>query len=193
DVAHGLLELHVATGELRWLEEANRLARLAVDLFADEERGGFYMSAADAEPLVARKKDLEDQPTPSGNSMLAQVLLRLSRIYGDEELEKQAVGVFRLLHEAMGRVPLAFGHALAAFDFHFSAPREIAIVGPVHSPVARAALGPFQPNTVVAVGPSDDVPLLAGKGPVDGEPAVYVCARFACQAPVTDPADLVIA
>src|SRR5581483_10419956 len=73
DVANGLYELHVATGELRWLEEANRLARLAVELFADDERGGFFMTAHDAEQLVARKKDLDDNPVPSGNSMLAHV------------------------------------------------------------------------------------------------------------------------
>ena len=168
DVAYGLLELHVATGELRWLEEANRLARLAVEQFADGERGGFYLSPADGEKLVARKKDLEDQPTPSGNSMLALVLLELARIYGDEELERQAVGVFRLLHGAMARVPLAFGHALSALELHFSTPRELAIVGPVDSPVARAALEPFQPDTVVAVGPSEEVPLLAGKDLVEG-------------------------
>jgi uncharacterized protein len=190
DVASGFLELHVATGELRWLEEANRLGRLAVELFADIERGGFYLSPADGEELVARKKDLEDQPTPSGNSMLALVLLELSRIYGDEELERQAVGVFRLLHGAMARVPLAFGHALSALDLHFSTPRELAILGPVDSAVARAALEPFQPDTVVAVGPSEDVPLLAGKGLVDGKPAVYVCERFACLAPVTSPKQL---
>jgi uncharacterized protein len=83
-------------------------------------------------------------------------------------------------------VPLAFGHALAALELHFSPPREIAIVGPVDSPVARAALEPFQPNAVVAVGPAESVPLLAGKELVDGRPAVYVCERFACQAPVTD-------
>ena len=109
DIAHGLIELHVATGELRWLEEANRLARLAVELFADEERGGFFMAARDAEQLVARKKDLDDNPVPSGNSMLAHVLLRLARIYGDDELERRAVGVLRLVHSALSRVPSAFG------------------------------------------------------------------------------------
>ena len=190
DAAHGLLELHVATGELRWLQEANRLSRLAVELFADDERGGFFLSPADGEELVARKKDLEDHPTPSGNSMLASVLLRLARIYGDDELERRAVGVFRLVHGAVTRAPSAFGHALTALDLHFSPPRELAIVGPVDSPVARAALEPFQPNTVVAVGPSDEVPLLAGKTLVDDQPAVYVCERFACQAPVTDPTAL---
>jgi uncharacterized protein YyaL (SSP411 family) len=188
DVARGLYELHTATGELRWLEEANRLARLAVELFADEERGGFYLTPVDGERLVARKKDFDDHPTPSGNSMLAEVLLRLSRIYGDDELERQAVGVFRLLRSALVRVPSAFGHALCALDLHLSAHRELAIVGPADSEIARAALAGFDPNAVVAFGPAEGVPLLEGKGLVGGRPALYVCERFACQAPVTDPA-----
>jgi uncharacterized protein YyaL (SSP411 family) len=188
NVAHGLLELHVASGEPRWLEEANRLARLAVELFSDEEHGGFFLSPADGERLVARKKDFDDHPIPSGNSMLAHVLLRLARIYGDDELERQGVGVFRLIRETLPRAPSAFGWALCALDLHFAPPRELAILGPPDTDVARAALAPFDPNTVVAVGPSEDVPLLAGKGLVGGKPAVYVCERFACRAPVTDPA-----
>jgi uncharacterized protein len=190
DVAHGLYELHVATGELRWLEEANRLARLAVDLFADDERGGFFMTARDAEELVARKKDLDDNPVPSGNSMLAYVLLRLARIYGDDELERRAVGVLRLLHGGLTRAPTAFGWALCALDLYLSPPRELAILGSADDEVARAALAPFDPNAVVAFGPSEDVPLLAGKTRVDRLPTLYVCERFACQAPVTDPAAL---
>jgi uncharacterized protein YyaL (SSP411 family) len=186
DVVHGLYELHVATGELRFLEEANRLARLAVELFADDERGGFFLTPAHGERLIARQKSFDDHPTPSGNSMLAFDLLRLARIYGDDELERRAVGVLRLLGGALGRVPHAFGHALSALDLYLSPPRELAIVGSVESEVARAALEPFQPNAVVAVGPAESVPLLAGKELVDGRPAVYVCERFACQAPVTD-------
>ena len=190
DVAHGLIELHVATGDLRWLTEANRLARLAVYLFADDERGGFFMTARDAEQLVARKKDLDDNPVPSGNSMLAHVLLRLSRIYGDDELEQRAVGVLRLLHRNLARVPSAFGWALCALDLYLSPPRELAIVGSPEDDVARAALAPFDPNTVVAFGPSEDVPLLADKARVGGKPTLYVCERFACQAPIVDPAQV---
>ncbi|HEX9416897.1 MAG TPA: thioredoxin domain-containing protein [Gaiellaceae bacterium] len=190
DVANGLYELHVATGELRWLREARRLALLAVDLFADEERGGFFLSPADAEQLVARKKDFDDHPSPSGNSMLAYVLLRLARIYGDDELERRAVAVFRLIHPVFARAPSAVGHALCALDLHFSPPKEIAVAGNPRDEIARAALAPFEPNAVVAFGPAEDVPLLAGKDYVDGRPAVYVCERFACRAPVTDPAGL---
>jgi uncharacterized protein YyaL (SSP411 family) len=190
DVAHGLYELHVATGELRWLHESRRLALLAVDLFADEERGGFYLTPADGEEMVARQKDLDDNPTPSGNSMLAFVLLRLARIWGDGELERRATGVLRLVRDSVPRAPSAFGWALCALDLRLSPPQEVAIVGDPRSDVARAALQRFDPNAVVAFGPAEDVPLLEGKTLVDGRPAVYVCEGFACRAPVTEPSAL---
>jgi uncharacterized protein YyaL (SSP411 family) len=190
NVAHGLYELHVATGDLRWLRESRRIALAAVELFGDPERGGFFLTPADGEQLVARQKAFDDNPTPSGSSMLAFVLLRLTRIWGDDELERQALGALRLVRDLLPRAPQAFGWALCALDLHLSPPRELAIVGGPDSEVARAALNGFDPNAVVAFGPADDIPLLEGKALVDGRPAVYVCERFACQAPVTDPAEL---
>jgi uncharacterized protein YyaL (SSP411 family) len=192
NVAHALLELHVATGELLWLEEARRLALLAIELFADDEHGGFFMAPADGEQLVVRAKDLDDNPIPSGSSMLAYVLIRLARIYGDEELERHAVSVLRLSRDVMARAPTGFGWALTTLALHFAPPREIAIVGSPGDAVARVALASYDPTAVVAFGPSEDVPLLAGKGLVDGKPAVYVCERFACRAPVTDPEALAL-
>ena len=118
--------------------------------------------------------------------MLAHVLLRLARLYGDDELERRAVSVFRLLRPALERAPSAFGWALCALQLWLSPPRELAIVGDVEADVARAALAPWEPETVVAVGPSDAIPLLAGKDLIDGRTAVYLCERFACQLPVTD-------
>jgi uncharacterized protein YyaL (SSP411 family) len=190
NVAHGLLELHVGTGDVRWLLEARRIVDVAIDLFADDERGGFYLAPRDGEALATRTKDLDDDPIPSGNSMLASVLLRLGRIWGDDALAARGERVLRLLAPAMERVPRAFSWALCAAALHLSPPREIAVAGDVRADVARAALAAFTPETVVAVGPSDDVPLLAGKGLVDGETAVYVCERFACRAPVTRAEDL---
>jgi uncharacterized protein YyaL (SSP411 family) len=190
NVAHGLLELHVATGDATWLLEARRIVERAVELFADDDRGGFFLAPRDGEALAARSKDLDDEPTPSGNSMMAALLLRLGRIWGDDGMIERGEGVLRLLAPAMERVPRPFSWALCALDLHLSPPRELAIVGDVRSDVARAALAPFDPRSVVAVGPSDDVPLLAGKGLVDGDAAVYVCERFACRAPATRPADL---
>ncbi|MFZ0341806.1 MAG: hypothetical protein WAL31_05675, partial [Gaiellaceae bacterium] len=142
------------------------------------------------EQLVARQKAFDDNPTPSGSSMLAFVLLRLARIWGDDELERTAVGALRLVRDLLPRAPAAFGWALCAVDLHLSQPRELAIVGDPQADVARAALRGFDPNAVAAFGPAEDVPLLAGKTLVDGRPAVYVCERFACRAPVTDASEL---
>jgi uncharacterized protein len=94
------------------------------------------------------------------------------------------------VREALERAPASFGWALVALDLYLSPPRELAIAGPVEAEVARVALAPWQPRTVVAVGPAAGVPLLEGKGLVGGAPAVYLCERFACSAPVTDPAAL---
>jgi uncharacterized protein YyaL (SSP411 family) len=117
--------------------------------------------------------------------MLAYVLLRLARLWADPELERRAVGVFRFVAPHVARAPSAFGHALCALDLHFSAPREIAVIGEPGADVARRELAGFDPNAVVAFGPSDEVPLLKGKNFVDGRPAVYICENFACQSPVT--------
>jgi uncharacterized protein len=185
NVAHGLYELHVATGDLRWLREAHLLTLRAVELFADGERGGFFMTPAGGEELVARKKDFDDHPTPSGNSMLAFVLLRLARIWGDDELERRAAGVFRLLAPLLTRAPSAFGWTLAALDLYLSAPRELALLASPDDELARTALRNLDPNAVVAFGPDDEIPLLAGKTRVDGKPTLYECERFVCRAPVT--------
>jgi uncharacterized protein YyaL (SSP411 family) len=113
-----------------------------------------------------------------------------ARLLGEVQLEERAASVLRLIAGPMTRAPSAFGWGLVALDLHLSPRREIAIVGPADSPVARAALARWEPHSVVAFGPDDDVPLLAGKDFVHGRPAVYLCERFACRAPVTEPADL---
>jgi len=190
DVAYGLMELHVASGDPRWLREAHRLGTLAVELFADDEGGGFFQTPADGELLVARKKELDDHPTPSGNAMLAYVLLRLARIWGDDELERRAVSVLRLVRDSLPRIPTSFGWMLVSLDQHLAPHRELAIVGSPDAPVARAALDAAAETDVIAFGPADDVPLLAGRTEVDGRPAVYLCERFACSLPVTEPGEL---
>ncbi|HEX5449884.1 MAG TPA: thioredoxin domain-containing protein [Gaiellaceae bacterium] len=186
DVAYGMHELHLATGNPQWLREAHRLATLAVDLFEDDERGGFFETPRDGERLFARPKQLEDHPTPSGNAMLAFELLRLGRIWGDESFERRAADTLRLVRDSMTRVPTAFGWMLVALDQYLAPHRELAIIGDPGSDVARAAVAHAQPTDAIAFGPADDIPLLAGRHLVEGRPAVYVCERFACRAPVSD-------
>ena len=187
------LELATATGDARYLARAEQLARAAVELFSDAANGGFLYSASDAEQLVAQHKEFDDNPTPSGNSLLAHVLIRLGRIHGDRELERLAAGALRIPLDMVRRAPHAFGQLLSAVDLYLSAPREVAVIGP-RDDMATAALrdaarSGFHPTAVYAFGDGTSaagVPLLEGKGLVDGRPAVYICERFACRAPLTD-------
>ena len=119
--------------------------------------------------------------------MLASVLIRLGRIWGDEALEDRGAAALRLVVPALGQAPRAFSWALCALDLHLAPPRELALLGPADSELAQVALAPFAPRTVAAFGPDETVPLLAGKTAIDGLPTAYLCERFACQAPVTDP------
>jgi hypothetical protein len=185
-----LITLYESTFEPRWFAKARRLADEMIDRFADEERGGFFETSSDHEQLIARRKDLEDHPIPSGNSSAAYGLLRLAALTGEHHYEERAVGVLRLLHELAPKHPQAFGHLLQALDFHLSPVKEVALVGPDIRPLERVVRAAFRPHLVLAAGEPDGVPLLRERPAVGGRAAAYVCERFACQAPVTEPEEL---
>ena len=200
DLCHGLLALYGATFDPRWLTGARELAARMIDLFHDDENGGFFYAGRDQEALVARTRELEDHPTPAGNSQAALVLLRLSALTGDADLARCAAGALRLVRDEMGRFPQGFGTALLALDLLLSEPLEVAIVGPLDDPRTRELIAVARrhadPAAAIAAGDPADAtapfaaPLLADRPLVDGAPAAYVCRAFACRAPVTSPEDL---
>jgi uncharacterized protein YyaL (SSP411 family) len=125
-----LIALFEATCEPRWFEEATALADQMIARFADPEQGGFFSTSSDGEALIARRKDVEDTPIPSGSSSAAVGLLRLAQISGEEEYERRAVSVLRLLHEVAPRHPAAFGHLLQAMHWYLSPARPLACAVP---------------------------------------------------------------
>jgi uncharacterized protein len=186
------LDLYAATFDPRWYGEAVRMADVLVERFADPERGGFFSTAVDGgEALIARRKDLEDNPTPAGGSSAAFGLLRLARLTGESRWEDAALGQIRLVQTIAPEYPTGFAHVLRALDFALSQVREVAIVGPEPAELERVARGAFRPHVVLAGGPAEGAPpLLEGRTPVDGRAAAYVCERFACQRPVTTADEL---
>jgi hypothetical protein len=125
-----LLALFEATCESRRLTEARALADEMIARFADPERGGFFSTALDDEPLIIRRKDLEDAPIPSGSSSAALGLLRLAHLTGEPRYEEHALGVLALAHEIAPRHPTAFGHLLQAVEVHLSPAQVIACAVP---------------------------------------------------------------
>jgi uncharacterized protein YyaL (SSP411 family) len=197
-MALGLYALYQATGELEWYVAAQRLTNQLVARFADDEGGGFFTTGGDAETLIARRKDLFDNPTPSGNSLAAEALAHHHLYTGD-------AGAARLVDAALrqgGRLAEAYPQAvgwLLAVGSSSETTREIAVVGDPTDATTQHLLGVvfsgFRPATVVAHDPGDGsgaaaIPLLAGKAPHDGPPTAYVCRGFACKAPTGDPETL---
>jgi uncharacterized protein YyaL (SSP411 family) len=125
-----LLALFEATCEERWFTEAVTLADTLIARFADPENGGFYSTPSDGERLIVRRKDLEDSPIPAGASSAAMGLLRLAQLTGEDEYERHATSVLRLLAEIAPRHPSSFGHLLQALHWHFAPARPIACAVP---------------------------------------------------------------
>jgi hypothetical protein len=199
-MADGCLALYEATFDTRWFREARTLADDMLRLFRDESNGGFFQTGSDAEQLVVRPKDLYDNAVPSGNSAAAFVLLRLARLTGDAAYEDAAMSALRLVADGMRRAPTGFGHALCALDFAVGPVKEVAIVGDPGAEETTALVGVvrerYRPNVVVAVAAPGDadaaeaIPLLRDRPQKDGKATAYVCERFTCKLPVTEPKDL---
>ena len=137
-LADGLLALHEATLESRWLREANVVAEGIVELFWDDAVGGFYDTGSDHESLMIRPRDVFDNAQPCGGSVATDVLLRLAIITGNDDFATKAATPIRALQPLLGRAPSATGHWLGALDFYVSLPKEVVIVGPADGEITRA-------------------------------------------------------
>ena len=101
----GLIGLHEATGETRWLEKASELQAKQDELFLDAEVGGYFFTSSDHESLLARAKNPTDGAVPSGNSVSAGNLLYLAEQLKDDELKERARGVLTATSNLLDEFP----------------------------------------------------------------------------------------
>jgi uncharacterized protein YyaL (SSP411 family) len=192
------LSLYEATFDPAWLVEARWSADEAIRLFHDDEAGGFFTTGRDAEGLVVRPKDLFDNAVPSANSVMALGLQRLAEFVGQSSYEEAARGALRLVRRAAEQAPSGFGFALAAMDFHATAPKEIVVVGHPLAAETQELLEPVRsrllPNSVLIVGDepaqAELIPLLRNRPKIDGRATAYLCRAGTCHMPVTTPEEL---
>ena len=191
----GLLALHSADGDPRWLFDADALARSAVDLFWDPLRGQFYDTGTDQEALIVRPRDVTDNALPSGHSMMTDVLIRLSTITGNSNFRSMAGQSLGGVRGIMEQFPTGAGHWLCALDSYLADSKEAVVVNdgepPAALPMLRRLASVFEPSAVrVAMTPGDDPssewPVFSGRTTVNGQPTAYVCRNYACQLPTND-------
>jgi uncharacterized protein len=198
-VGTGLLATYEATFDRRWLEAARALADAALDLFWDASAETFFDTGNDQEALVVRPRSLFDNAVPSGTAVAIELLLRLAVHTGAETYERQALRALRPMADVMSRYPTGFGRYLGALDFHLGPATEVALVWPTGGGPEGALLDTvwarYLPNRVLA-GMADGardaagLPLLEGKRASGGAATAYVCRKYVCQAPTTEPGAL---
>jgi uncharacterized protein YyaL (SSP411 family) len=205
-VSNGLMALYDATGELRWLREAQSLVELALALFWDDEQGGFFLTPSDGEELFTRPKESYDGALPSGNGVLAGVLLRLGRLTGEARYEERAAELLAALSGDVLRAPAGHTRSLLALDFATGPSLEVVVVGKrgsadyeaMLSAARRAYGGHF---VLLAKDVADEAacealaafaPFTASLVAVEGRATAYVCRGFACDAPLHDAGELAL-
>ena len=201
-MAAGLLDLYEATFDGRWLGEAAAVAEAQEKYFGDETRGGWFMTAADAEKLLAREKPTYDGAEPSGTSVALLAALRLHAFTTDDRWRRVAERAFSSIAPVLNDRPLAMTEALVALDFHSDVPREVGVVWPAGQAVGAAEpllavlRATFLPNKALAGAPQGPeletvakvARFLEGKVAQGGKATAYVCERGRCELPTSDPA-----
>jgi len=191
-LAEGLLALYQTTFDGRWYRWARALADAMLVHFADGDNPGFYDTRDDHEQLIHRPKDLQDNAIPSGNAMAAHVLLKLSLLSGEPRYWDTAEQAIRSVGALMAQYPSGFGEWLNGASLIMGDSREIALIGTEEqiAPLLSVVRSGYRPLQVVAAGTGADnetIPLLANRPQVNESGTAYVCQRFVCDTPVTDP------
>ncbi len=201
-LAAGLLDLYEASGEGRWLRAAVNLTEKQVSLFHDPERGGFFDTSGADSTVLVRLREQFDGAEPSGNSMAAMNLVRMSRMVERPDWEKIASGTVAQAAASLNAQPVAMPQMVSVFGLLATPPRQVVIAGPIGDPSAEALIrvvyASYQPGTVIlrtdcgkeGATLEELSPFTKTLRMIGGKAAAYVCRNFACDLPATDPESL---
>lgn len=197
DYAYGvwaLNELYEATYEPEYLVKARRLADEMNHLFWDDNSGGFFLYGHDADRLIARPKDVHDGALPSGNSVAALQLLRLSRLTGETTYEEWGQKMFTAFSADVSSYPSGHAYFLMSKLFTVSSPREVVVIGDKSDPntmqIQTFLQSSFLPDLTVLLTDRpealEEAAPFAAQFEKNNETTVYLCENFSCGMPTGD-------
>ena len=191
--ALALLELYRVTFDAAYLQEAIHRAEQMADLFEDREHGGYYMTAADSEQLIARPKETYDGAIPSGNSVAAMVLQRLAALTGETKWQDAADRQMEFLTGAVGEYPASSSFGVLAMMDAVYPHRELVCAAKEDLPAELANYLAEHPaeDIQVLVKTEANAALLAQCAPFTEDYPIpetgamyYLCENGVCKAPV---------
>ena len=183
-----LILLQECTGNQNYLDTAVAITREVLVDFLDVETSLFYFTPVTQTDVIIRRKDIYDGAVPSGNSLMASNLFLLGKLTDQSDWVDHAVQMVAAVSGMMERYPNSFANWALTLQSLVYGVKEIAIVGPKHSELAKQIIKLWVPNKVLqhAAMALTQYPLLAVKVQKGEETNIYVCENYACKAPVSD-------
>ncbi|MEC8043786.1 MAG: thioredoxin domain-containing protein [Verrucomicrobiota bacterium] len=201
-LVQGLLDTYEASFETKYLKASIELTDIAIDLFEDEQNGGFFLTADDGESLLVRPKEVYDGAIPSGNSVMAMNLARLSKMTGVRKYEETLFRLFSAFSGFLEKNPQGAELLLQALDFMLSSPLELVLAGDPNKPDTQKILQiinrRFMPSKILLLRDSvkedselyDLIPFVQNHKEIDGKATLYACRNQTCDHPRTDPQEI---
>ncbi len=202
-VIDGLIALYQATFTESWLTEADQLTQYVLTNFSDSAEGEstapadrpdpqFFFTDKNAEDLIARRKELFDNVIPASNSIMAGNLLSMSILLDRPAYAERADQMLGRMQPLIEKHPGDLSNWAALYTRRVLPSVEIAIVGP-QATEFRRDLESHLTTGVIFAGTEiqSSLPLLEGRGMVNGQTTIYVCEDRACQLPVTSIAEAI--
>lgn len=196
----GLIELYETTYESTYLKKAITLSDELIKLFWDSKAGGLFIYGIDSEQLITRPKTIYDGAIPSGNSVAALNLMKLSRLTGRYDFEEKATDILKAFSGSISAQPISYAYSLMALMFGMEKGQEVVIVTDSFekaTPFIGIVENQFRPFMVsILYDPNDTIikdasPFLEAYYSLDGKVTAYVCEGHSCMAPVTDSKEFI--
>lgn len=192
------IEMYETCLEIGYLKQAVHLAEKMNELFWDQEEGGFYFYGNDGETLITRPKELYDAAVPSGNSVAALQLLRLSKLTGETEYDKKVAELFKLFADEATHYPSGYCYFLQSLLMTQMPDKEVIVLGEKRSEsynrIVDSLQRAFLPEVTYLISEKPEellqVASFTESFKAENETIVYVCENFSCQRPTTDIDDV---
>ncbi len=189
------LELYEVNFDLSYLNKATSWMDDLIDLFWDDDHGGFFFNGDDAESLIDREKEIQEGATPSGNSVAAVCLAKLASLTGEVQYSEKLESMYDVFYPIVKQHPYSTPFFLKAILMTEFPSKEVVLLGsgeePSYRTFVKRAHETFTPNVVFLSSASGEqlaeaAPFAKEYRKVDEQATVYICENFSCQAPTTD-------
>jgi uncharacterized protein YyaL (SSP411 family) len=197
-LVNGLLDLYEASLDAKWLVHALELTEKQVSLFWDEEAGGFYDTSGKDKTVLLRMKEDYDGAEPTGNSIAALNLLRLSQMTDNDDWYQKGAKTVSAFGNRLQQIPSAMPQMLAALDYWLDKPKQIIIAGKPGADDTQKMLTEvyerYIPNKIILLADGDKaqkvlakhLPFIESVGMIDGKATAYICENYVCHLPTSD-------